>query len=117
MNTDLKTLEFAVNDLTRQGKMLDAIEQYYADDCVFTESDGSSRQSKASQLEHLSGFFATLKSFDGAILRGAATGVDYATSEWTFNMTAGDGSAIEWNEVLVRNWSDGKVVSETYYQM
>jgi ketosteroid isomerase-like protein len=116
MPKTLIELEAAVNDLTRQGKMLDSINQYYADNCVFVESDGSSRQSKADQLAHLSGFFGTLKSFDGATLHGAATGDDYATSEWTFNMTSGDGSKIEWNEVLVRSWNNGKVVSESYYQ-
>jgi len=31
-------------------------------------------------------------------------------------MTSQDGAKIEWNEVLVRNWADGKVISETYYQ-
>ena len=116
MTNTLANLEAAVNELTGQGKMLDAIDQHYADNCTFTESDGSSRQTKAEQVAHLSGFFGTLKSFDGATLHGSATGDDYATSEWTFNMTAGDGSKIEWNEVLVRSWKDGKVVSESYYQ-
>ena len=36
-------------------------------------------------------------------------------SEWTFNMTGGDGAKIEWNEVLARKWRNGKVVSERYY--
>jgi len=116
MTKNLASLEAAVNDLTREGKMLDSIEQHYADNCKFIESDGSSRQSKAEQVAHLSGFFGTLKSFDGATLHGSAIGNDYATSEWTFNMTADDGSKIEWNEVLVRSWKDGKVVSEDYYQ-
>jgi ketosteroid isomerase-like protein len=116
MPNQLAQAEAAVNELTRQGKMLDAIDQFYCDHCTFTESDGSSRTSKADQVAHLSGFFGTLKSFDGATLHGAATGEDYATSEWTFNMTAGDGSKIVWNEVLVRSWKDGKVVSEKYYQ-
>jgi ketosteroid isomerase-like protein len=116
MSTQLTTLEAKVNELTGQGKMIDAINEYYADSCTFTESDGSSRQSKADQIAHLTGFFGTLKSFDGATLHGSATGDNYATSEWTFNMTAGDGSAIEWNEILVRSWDNGKVVSETYYQ-
>jgi len=116
MSTELTALEAAVNGLTHQGKMIDAINAYYADNCTFTESDGSSRQSKADQIAHLTGFFGTLKSFDGATLHGTATGENYATSEWTFNMTSQDGSKIEWNEVLVRSWSNGKVVSETYYQ-
>lgn len=113
---DIAKLEAQINDLTAQGKMLDAIDQFYCDHCTFTESDGSSRKSKAEQVAHLSGFFGTLESFDGAKMHGAATGENYATSEWTFNMTTKDGQKIEWNEVLVRSWKDGKVVAETYYQ-
>ncbi len=36
-------------------------------------------------------------------------------SEWTFNLTGGDGDKIVWNEVLVRRWNDGKIVAEKYY--
>lgn len=116
MTHNLHELETAVNELTRQGKILESIDHYYADDCTFLESDGSSRQSKAEQAVHLGGFFSSLKSFDGATLHGQAIGDDYSASEWTFNMTAGDGEKIEWNEVLIRSWKDGKVTSEQYYQ-
>ena len=116
MSSDLLALESAVNSLTKAGKILDSIEQYYADDCVFTETDGSSRNSKAEQATFLAGFFESLKSFDGATLHGEAAGDSFSASEWTFNMTAGDGTPIEWNEVLIRTWRDGKVTSEKYYQ-
>ena len=116
MSDTLKQNEAAVNALTKEGKILDSIDQYYADNCVFIESDGSSRQSKAAQVDHLSGFFGSLTSFDGATLHGQAVGDNFSASEWIFNMTAGDGSKIEWNEVLVRTWANDKVVSEKYYQ-
>ncbi|MEP5295359.1 MAG: hypothetical protein ABJP90_16225 [Paracoccaceae bacterium] len=116
MTRNLAELETAVNGLTKEGKILDSIEQYYAEGCTFTESDGSSRNSKAEQTEFLGGFFSSLTSFDGATLHGEATGDDFSASEWTFNMTGGDGEKIEWNEVLVRTWADGKVSSEKYYQ-
>ena len=43
-------------------------------------------------------------------------GDNVSMSEWTFKMTAGDGAPIVWNEVLVRAWRDGLIVSEKYYQ-
>jgi len=61
MSNDIKTLENAINDFTRQGKMLEAINAFYAENCVFTESDGSSRQSRAEQVDHLIGFLQRLK--------------------------------------------------------
>ncbi len=115
MSNDLMSLEAAVNDLTKKGTILDSIEQFYADNCTFTESDGSSRQSKTEQTTHLAGFFGSLTSFDGATLHGQAVGDNFSASEWTFNMTGGDGEKIQWNEVLVRTWENGKVVTEQYY--
>ena len=116
MTDNIAALESAVNKLTKEGKILESIEQYYADDCVFIETDGSSRQSKAEQATFLAGFFESLSSFDGAALHGEAVGDNFSASEWTFNMTAGDGEKIEWNEVLIRTWNDGKITSEKYYQ-
>ncbi len=115
MSNPIENLETASNDLTKQGKILDSLDRFYADNCVFTEADGSKRDSKAAERKHLEGFFAGLKSFDGATLHNQAVGEDTSMSEWTFKMTGGDGNKIVWNEVLVREWKDEKIVSEKYY--
>jgi len=117
MTATIAELETASNALTKQGQILDSIDRFYAEDCVFTESDGSSRSSKSAQRAHLEGFFASLKSFEGATLHNQAVGDGCSMSEWTFKMTGGDGAAIVWNEVLVRTWKDGLITSEKYYQM
>ena len=102
--------------MTGKGEILDALEAFYCENCTFTEvADGSSRNSRKAQHEHLSGFFSTLKGFNGATLHSSAVGDDVTHSEWTFDMTAGDGSSIVWNEVLIRRWRDGKVVEEKFY--
>mgnify|MGYP003384447829 CR=1 FL=1 len=115
MNDTIEAAETASNALTQQGKILDSIDQFYADDCVFIEPDGSRRSSKKDQRAHLEAFFASLKGFEGATLHGQAVGDCFSASEWTFKMIAGDGSPIVWNEMLVRNWREGKIVSEKYY--
>ncbi len=99
-----------------EGAILDSLDLFFDEDCVFTEvADGSSRRSRAEQHAHLSGFFASLKGFNGATLHSFAAGEDTTFSEWTFDMTAGDGSAILWNEILVRKWSNEKVIEEKFY--
>lgn len=115
MTNPIEMAETASNALTMQGKIIDSIDQFYSDDCVFVEPDGSNRSSRAAQREHLEGFFASLKEFESATLHGQAVGDDFSASEWTFKMTAGDGSPIVWNETLVRKWRDGKIASESYY--
>lgn len=116
MPISIEKAETASNALTKQGKIIDALDQFYADDCVFIEPDGSRRSSKKDQRAHLEGFFATLKSFEGATLHRQSVGDNVSMSEWTFKMTGGDGKPIVWNEVLVRGWKDGRIASEKYYQ-
>lgn len=116
MSQGLETLEQELNDLTRRGQILDALGKFYADTCTFEEGNGSKRDSKKAQHEYLSAFFKTLQQFNGATLHGQAVGKDFSTSEWTFDMTGQDGKRMLWNEVLVRRWQDGKVISEKFYQ-
>jgi ketosteroid isomerase-like protein len=113
---NLQRLESELNDTVAKGQILEALSEFYADDCTFVEGDGSRRESKKAQHEHLSAFFATLKGFNGATLHGQSTGDDVSMSEWTFDMVGPDEESIVWNEVLVRRWRDGKVVSERFYQ-
>jgi quinol monooxygenase YgiN len=49
MTTSIEAAETASNALTKQGKIIDSIDQFYADDCVFIEPDGSRRSSKNDQ--------------------------------------------------------------------
>jgi ketosteroid isomerase-like protein len=116
MDTKIRELETALNEMTAKGQILEALARFYAEDCVFEEGDGSRRRGRQSQHEHLSAFFAGLKGLDSATLHAQATGEGVGLSEWTFAMTAGDGTPIVWNEVLVRRWENDRVVSERFYQ-
>ena len=114
--SELQRLLNELDEMTGKGEILQALEAFYCENCVFTEvADGGSRDSRLAQHEHLSAFFSTLQGFNGATLHSSAVGDDVTHSEWTFDMVAGDGSSIIWNEVLVRRWRDGRVVEEKYY--
>lgn len=105
-----------LNALNREGKILDGLDRFYADDCTFQEGNEEPIRGKAAQRERLSKMFATLKGFNGATLHAQAIGDGLSVTEWTFDMTGGDGQPIIWNEVLVRQWDDDKVVNERFYQ-
>ena len=114
--SDLTKLVGDLDEMTGKGEILDALDAFYCESCTFTEvSDGASRANREAQHHYLSGFFSTLKGFNGATLHSSAVGDDVTHSEWTFDMTTGNGLSIIWNEVLVRRWSDGKVVEEKFY--
>jgi len=107
-------LDSRLNQVTAAGKILDALEEFYADDCIFQEGNQDPRLGKKAQRQHLESFFKTLKAFNGATLHSEAVGDGVTLSEWTFDMVGPDGPLV-WNEILRRQWRDGKVVSERYY--
>ena len=115
MESELQRLESALNETMGKGQILEALAEFYADDCTFEEGDGARREGKQAQHDHLSGFFATLKGFNGATLHGQGVGDGISLSEWTFDMTGSENESIIWNEVLVRRWRNGKVVAERFY--
>ncbi len=123
MTTTIETNEIArlngeLDAMTGEGKILDALAKFYAEDCTFQEGNGEARVGRAAQHAHLSGFFATLKAFNGATLRASGVsggvGEGVSLSEWTFDMEGPEGPIL-WNEILVRRWRNGKVVSERFY--
>src|SRR5689334_14393740 len=111
----VQDLEKRLNDMIRSGKILEALDEFFAEDCVFQEGNSAPRRGKATNREFLAGFFKTLKAFNGATLHSQAVSGDVALSEWTFDMVGPNGPIL-WNEVMTRRWRDGKVVSERYYQ-
>lgn len=112
----LQDLDNRVNDLTLKGEILDALDSYYSDACTFQEGNEEPIEGKATQRARLSEMFASLKRFNGATLHSQTIGDGITMTEWTFDMTGGNDEAILWNEVLVRRWEGGEVVSERFYQ-
>jgi ketosteroid isomerase-like protein len=111
----LTKLDNKLNEMTRAGKILDALEAFYAEDAIFQEGNGDPRRGRDAQHAHLSAFFDTLRAFNGATLHAQGVGDGVTLTEWTFDMTGPDGPIV-WNEILVRRWNaDGKVVSERFY--
>ena len=112
----IEQLDNELNALNRQGKILVGLERFYAEDCTFQEGNEEPIRGKAAQRDRLSEMFASLKSFNGATLHSQALGDGVSVTEWTFDMTSGDGQPMIWNEVLVRHWNGGNVVRERFYQ-
>jgi len=115
-NNEIQDLDSRLNELNRNGKILDGLEEFYAETCVFQEGNEAPIVGKEAQRDRLSAMFATLKGFNGATLHGQAVQGATTFTEWTFDMTGSDDERIVWNEVLVRHWENGKVVRERFYK-
>lgn len=112
---DLKTLESKLNALIAKGEMVEATEQYYADDAVFQEGNQPARAGgRKGHKVYLAAFFKTVRKVNKIELHGQAVGDGITLSEWTFDLET-DGGRVLWNEVLRRHWEKGKVISERFY--
>lgn len=113
---DIATLEAECATKVKSGDILGALDEFFADDCVFQEGNDEPRRGKAAERAHLEGFLATVEKFNSATLHGTGVGNGVTYSEWTFDMTPKEGEHIIWNEILAHRWRNGKIVSERYYQ-
>jgi ketosteroid isomerase-like protein len=113
---DIAALEAALIAKTKTGDMLGALDEFYAEDCLYQEGNEEPRRGRAAERAHLEAFFATLEAFNGATLHGTGVGDGVTYSEWTFDMTTKDGEHLIWNEILAHRWENGLIVSERYYQ-
>ncbi len=112
--TTIQELDSRLNAMIASGKILEAVSEFFADDAVFQEGTAKPRVGKKANLEFLGGFLKTLEAFNGATLHHQAVGANVSFSEWTFDMVGPDGPIV-WHEVLRREWKDGKVVAERFY--
>lgn len=112
----IETLDSELNDLIREGKILDGLDRFYGESCSFQEGNEAPIEGKATQRDRLLKMFSSLKSFNGATLHSRGIGDDVTHTEWTFDMTGPEEESIIWNEVITRHWKDGEIVRERFYQ-
>ncbi|MEM9073353.1 MAG: nuclear transport factor 2 family protein [Myxococcota bacterium] len=116
MSNELKTREAELNARIAAGDVLGALKEFYADDVRMREGSApEATVGKAQNHQRLESFLGSLSKFNGATLHSVAVGEGVTMSEWTFDMVAGDGTPIVWNEVIRRRWEKGLVVDERYY--
>ena len=115
MSTKIEEREAALNARIQAGDVLGALDEFYGKDVVMQEGSAAPTAGRAANKSRLEGFLGSLSKFNGATLHASATGDGVSLSEWTFDMVGGDGQPIVWNEVIRRQWSDGVVVHERYY--
>lgn len=112
---DLQALETQLNGMIQKGEMVAATEQFYDDKCVYQEGNQPPRTGgKKGHVEYLSNFFQTMIAVNRIKLHSQAVGDGVTMSEWTFDLSTTNGPIL-WNEVLRRQWKDGKVISERFY--
>jgi ketosteroid isomerase-like protein len=115
MPKSVAELERELNQALQDQKVLAAFDQFYAEDVVMQENSGEPCRGKAANRQRTLGWAETVFQFHAARLIGSAVSGDRAYSEWEYDVTYKNGVRYQLNEVAVRVWRDGKVVSERFY--
>lgn len=113
--TDVTTLDRELNEMILSGKLLEAFDRFYADDCVMQENGGEPRVGKEANRSYEEQFVNSVAEFHGAKLMASAVEDEVTFSEWQWDVTFKEGGRTTMNQVAVRRWKDGEVSAERFY--
>ncbi|MFW2478246.1 MAG: hypothetical protein ACN4EP_15100 [Sediminibacterium sp.] len=113
---DIKKLNTELDALVSKGDMIAAVSQFFAENAVTTDHDGTVISTKKGHLAKMETFLGSIAKVNGIAFHHSAVGDDVSMSEFTFDFDMKDGSKILWHEILRRVWKDGKIVDEQYFK-
>ncbi len=112
---DLRTLVDALNQKILEGKILEAFEEYYADDVVMQDNDYPARVGKEVNRQYEEAFVNGLTEFRGAKVVNTIISDGIAVVEWWMDFTHKDYGVRNYTQVAVQRWKNGKIVEEKFY--
>ena len=99
--------------LVEAGRMLDAMNKYYADNIAMQENVSAPTVGFAENYARESAFYGSLKALKFNLVSVVAEG-DRAVINWVFDYTTADGKQYRMDEIAVQTWQNGKIVHERY---
>ncbi len=105
-----------MNSLISQGQIIDAVDQFFHDNILTQEVGGEPKQGKALKREGLVDFVNNIAAVKEITVHNNAINGDTSYSEYTFRFDFKDGSNVNWNEIISRQWDGDQVVRERYFQ-
>ena len=95
-------------------RILDAIDEFYADDVSMQDNLNAPVVGKAANRERERAFFGGITVHQHRALSVAVDG-DQAVIHWLFEFTGGDGKRYRIDQLAHQSWKDGRIVRERFY--
>jgi hypothetical protein len=119
MNTPTTiTLQDRLEDLfsyIREGRILDAINEFYAEDAVMQENNLPPTVGREANLEREKQFLSTVKDWQRFDVTAKGVGEDVTFYETVMDWVTTDGTPVHVEQMVVAKWQDGKIINERYY--
>lgn len=114
--SNLKEKVDNLNQMILEGKILEAFDQYYADDVVMQDNDNPPREGFKTCRDFEESFVNNLTAFRGAKVNNVMVSEDAGVTaiEWWFDYSHKEWGDRNYTQVAVQRWKDGKIVSEKF---
>ncbi|NJL17219.1 MAG: nuclear transport factor 2 family protein [Nitrospira sp.] len=111
-------LQQRLNDLfgyIRQGKIIEAMAEFYDKDAAMQENANPPTVGQAANIEREKQFMSGVKEWKGFNVTASAVGDNVTFYECSLDFIATSGQAVHMEQVVVSKWRDGKIVHERFY--
>ncbi len=107
-----------LNDLftyIREGRILDAMNDFYAEDVVMQENLEPPTTGRDANIEREKQFLSMVKEWKGFQVISQGSGQDVTFYETVMDWVATDDTPVHVEQVVVAKWQDGKIIHERFY--
>lgn len=116
--TQTTTSQVRIHDLLvsiRAGKIMDAMQEFYADDIVMEEPAYGRTEGLEANLAREQAFVNSVKEFKNFEANKIAVNGNVSFYENVMDWIDVDGNDVHIEQVVVATWKDGKIVHERFY--
>lgn len=111
-------LQQRLNDLfgyIGQGKIIEAINEFYDKDTVMQDNANPPTKGLAANVEREKQFLSGVKEWKGFNVTASGVGDNVTFYECSFDFIATSGQPVHMEQVAVAKWKNGKIVHERFY--
>lgn len=114
----IASLQQRLNDLfayIRQGKIIEAMNEFYDKDTVMQENANPPTKGLAANIEREKQFMSGVKEWKGFTVTASGVGDNVTFYESTSDFVTTGGVPVHLEQVAVAKWKNGKIVHERFY--
>ncbi len=99
----------------REGRILDAINEFYAEDTSMQENSLPPTVGREANYEREKQFLSMVKEWKGFEVTAKGVGEDVTFYETVMDWVTTDDTPVHVEQVVVSKWNNGKITHERYY--
>jgi len=115
--TDIRARVDELIDYIDNGKFLEAMDEFYADNVEMRENNEPPTVGLAANIEREKQFLSMVKKWHWTMWHATAINDegDVSFLEYSFHFTNTDGLPVTYEQAVVQRWQGDKIVSERFY--